>query len=98
MLVGLLGVSTACLAAPPDGQGTPAPAQTPSSAAAAPPAAAMTQGRIAVCVVADSAAPLTREFSLRLSEPGAASGTVRLVPAGAVAKIALMVSSSSRTK
>jgi hypothetical protein len=77
MLVGLLAVSTACLAARPDGQSAPAPVQRPSSASAAP----MTRGRIAVCVIADSADPLTREFSLRLRETVASSGSFRLAHA-----------------
>jgi hypothetical protein len=77
MLLGLLAVSTACLAAPPDGQSVPAAAPSPSGASAAP----LARGRIAVCVVADSADPLTREFSLRLRETVASSGTFRLVHA-----------------
>lgn len=91
MLVGLLAVSTACLAAPPGRQSPPAPAQTASGASAAPPAAPMTQGRIAVCVVADSTDPLTREFALRLSETVASSATFRLVHARAACALQLHV-------
>lgn len=87
MLMGLIGISGACLAAEPGVQSFPPQGQTAPRSAAAP----APQGLPAVCLDAQTGDRLTKEFADRLREAIAASGTLTLAPTIDACKLQLHV-------